>query len=148
MAKKQSAFLAKINAVHEQKMKCQRLFTMQQCEDVMMLALNEVFSAGPEMTERFKMEGKIVIEVSRDGRMMMDMRIAKVSMGDKMTLIDGLCSALKLSPGEKALAGLVVTRGIEVLPGFSRKEYTEMSVEVADFLKNKVEGCEPPENKL
>lgn len=55
MSRKQSPFLAKIEALHELKMKNQRLFTMQQCEDVMMLALNEVFSAGPEMTERFRM---------------------------------------------------------------------------------------------
>lgn len=44
---KPSAFLQRMEAKHQQSMRLQRLFTIQQCEDMMLITLGQDFGFGP-----------------------------------------------------------------------------------------------------
>lgn len=45
---KPSAFLQRMEAKHRQDMRLQRLFTIQQCEDMMLITLGQDFGFGPK----------------------------------------------------------------------------------------------------
>lgn len=60
---KPSAFLRQIEAKHKADMRLQRLFTMQQCEDMALIAVNEAFGFGPERSSRLR---QVIREVFRD----------------------------------------------------------------------------------
>lgn len=45
---KPSAFLQRMEAKHRQNMELQRLFTIQQCEDMMIITLGQDFGFGPK----------------------------------------------------------------------------------------------------
>ena len=45
---KPSAFLQRMEAKHQQNMRLQRLFTIQQCEDMMLITLGQDFGFGPK----------------------------------------------------------------------------------------------------
>ena len=51
---KPSAFLQQIEARHRAELRLQRLFTMQQCEDMALIAANETFGFGPERSARLR----------------------------------------------------------------------------------------------
>lgn len=48
MARKPNPMLAKIQARHEQDLRFQRLFTIQQCDDMMLIAANAAFGFGAD----------------------------------------------------------------------------------------------------
>ena len=60
---KPSAFLQQIEARHRAELRLQRLFTMQQCEDMALIAANETFGFGPERSARLR---QVIREVFRD----------------------------------------------------------------------------------
>ena len=45
---KPSAFLQRMEAKHQKNMRLQRLFTIQQCEDMMLITLGQDFGFGPK----------------------------------------------------------------------------------------------------
>ena len=45
---KPSAFLQRMEAKHQQNMRLQRLFTIQQCDDMMLITLGQDFGFGPK----------------------------------------------------------------------------------------------------
>lgn len=51
---KPSAFLQKIEARHKRNMNLQRAFTIQQCEDMALITLNEDFGFGPKRAQDFR----------------------------------------------------------------------------------------------
>ena len=54
MAKKTNPMLAKIEAAHEREKEFLRVFTIQQCVDMMMIAANEEYGLGPERLRRLE----------------------------------------------------------------------------------------------
>ena len=54
MAKKPNHMLAKIEARHEADMAWMKMFTVQQCVDMMMIAANEEYGLGPERLNRLE----------------------------------------------------------------------------------------------
>lgn len=54
MAKGVNPMLAKIQARHEQEMRCFRNFTIQQCVDMMMITAHDVFGFGPDRLNRLE----------------------------------------------------------------------------------------------
>lgn len=48
-----SGMLTKMRAKQEQELRFSRLFTMQQCEDMMLIALNEAFGFGADRLKKF-----------------------------------------------------------------------------------------------
>ena len=55
---KPSAFLQRMEAKHRQDMRLQRLFTIQQCEDMMLITLGQDFGFGPKRARRWMPSGR------------------------------------------------------------------------------------------
>lgn len=76
MAKKPNPMLAKIEARHEADMAWMKMFTVQQCVDMMMIAANEEYGLGPERLNRlektfylvFKEYAEMTIEDAKDDK--------------------------------------------------------------------------------
>lgn len=76
MAKKPNPVLAKIEARHEADMAWMKMFTVQQCVDMMMIAANEEYGLGPERLNRlektfysvFKEYAEMTIEDAKDDK--------------------------------------------------------------------------------
>jgi hypothetical protein len=76
MAKKPNPMLAKIAARHEADMAWMKMFTVQQCVDMMMIAANEEYGLGPERLNRleetfysvFKDYAEMTIEDAKDDK--------------------------------------------------------------------------------
>lgn len=70
MAKKPNPMLAKIQAAHEREKTFLRTFTIQQCVDIMMIAVNAEFGFGAERLNRLE---QIFYDVFREyARMMLE----------------------------------------------------------------------------
>ena len=73
---KPSGFLLKLEAKQKENMRIQRLFTIQQCEDMALLAANEEFGFGPVRCARlraafrrvFREWAVLAVEDGRDDR--------------------------------------------------------------------------------
>lgn len=52
MARKQNPMLAKIEARHQIELSRSRMFVLQQCKDMMLVAANEAFGFGPERAKK------------------------------------------------------------------------------------------------
>ena len=95
MTKKANPMLAKIEAKHEKEKEFLRVFTIQQCVDMMMIAANEEYGLGPERLRRleetfcnvFKEYAKLTLDDAKDDKTIeytkakIDQKLAQI-MGD------------------------------------------------------------------
>ena len=94
MGVKTNPMLARLDARHQAELRAQRLFTIQQCADMMLIALNDAFGFGADRLHKleeayfavFEEYAKMAIE---DGRSDPDIEYTRAKVDAKLAQIMG-----------------------------------------------------------